>query len=79
LFERLKTVQARQHDVEDDRVPGLAQRAFDSVRATVRRADFVTHRLEIIPDQTAQLAVVIDDEYARFARRRRRSVVQFIV
>src|SRR6266496_516973 len=57
----------------------LAQRAFDSVRATMRRADFVAHWLEIIPDQTAQLAVVIDDEHARFALRRRRAAVQFIV
>jgi len=75
LFEPFKTVQARQHDVEDDRVPILAQRAFDSIRAGVCRADFVTHGLEIIPDQAAQLAVVVDDEHARFALRRHRSAV----
>ncbi len=51
----------------------------DAIRSAVRSTDFVAHRLEIIPDQATQLAVVIDDEHARPAPRCSRLAIQFVV
>src|SRR2546427_3346357 len=51
----------------------------DAILSAVRSTDFVAHRLEIIPDQATQLAVVIDDEHARPAPRCSRLTIQFVV
>src|SRR5207249_2338622 len=67
FLQHLKTVHARQHQIENDRLPFLLERSIATFRAGVGGADFVAHRFEIIPDEPAELAVIVDYQDTNFA------------
>jgi hypothetical protein len=60
--EHLEPVHFREHDIEDHSVKFLGHRPFDACGAGVLGDHLVPQRLEIIGDQLAQLAVVVDDK-----------------
>ena len=63
-LEHLEAVHARQRDIEDDRIERLGGRALDAAGAVVFVRDRVAERLEVLLDQPAEIAVVVDDEHA---------------
>ena len=64
-LQHLEAVEARQHDIEDDSVPRLGHRHFHARRAGVRDRNCVAERREVVSDQDAECAVVVNDEDAR--------------
>jgi hypothetical protein len=67
LFEDLEAVHAGEHEVEDEGMPGWGRGgggAFDAFWPGVDGGDVVAEGLEVCGDETAELAIVIDQQEA---------------
>ncbi len=61
-LEHLKAVHSGEHQVEEDRVPLAFPDLGESFGAGVRGHHLVAHRIQIASDQTAQFAVIVDEQ-----------------
>ena len=66
--QHLEAIEAGQHHIENDGVPRLRERRIHARRAGVRGGDGVAEGREVIADERAERAVVVDDEDARTGR-----------
>jgi len=62
--EDLEAIDAREHHIENDGVEGLREGALDARKAVVLCLDVVAEGLEVIGNESAELAFIIDDEDA---------------
>ena len=65
----LESVPNRQHDIENDCVPGdrRIERPFDSGAAVVDRRHFNPARTEVLGQQAAELQVIVDQKHANWS------------
>jgi len=63
LLEDLEAIDAWEHEVEDDGLPGLGS-AVDALGTGVDGGDIVAERLKVCGDEAAELAIIIDEEQA---------------
>ncbi|MEK0447237.1 MAG: hypothetical protein RLZZ399_2558 [Verrucomicrobiota bacterium] len=61
-FEDFEAVEAREHEIEEDSVPGFLGGEGESFESGVDLGDAIAEWSEVLRDEPAEFAIVIDDE-----------------
>jgi len=64
LRQHFEAVESRQHHIQDDGAPRLFGGRLHTLGAGVHGAHRVAHRIQIVGDQAAEFAVVVNEEHA---------------